>query len=97
MGPNHASASTADPSGPRTTPAADSTDPGQLSLWTEFHEKVKDLPDELRESFELLWYQGLTQTEVADLLGVSTRTVQRRRVDACQRLRLTTPGASALR
>jgi RNA polymerase sigma-70 factor (ECF subfamily) len=36
------------------------------------------LPAQERELFDLLWYQGLNQTEAADLLGVCVRTVKRR-------------------
>ena len=63
----------------RDRPAgARADDPQQLALWTEFHEKIAGLPAELRELFDLLWYQGLTQAEVAELLGVSERTIKRR-------------------
>jgi RNA polymerase sigma-70 factor (ECF subfamily) len=61
-------------------------DPGRLAQWTEFHRLVEGLPDEEREAFELLWYQGLTQDEAAHLLGVSEATVKRRWTAA--RLRL---------
>lgn len=61
-------------------------DPGRLAEWTEFHQRVEALPDEDREIIELLWYQGLTQAEAADALGVSERTVNRRWIRA--RLRL---------
>jgi RNA polymerase sigma factor (sigma-70 family) len=61
-------------------------DPGRLAQWTEFHRQVEALPDEEREAFELLWYQGLTQEEAAHLLGVSEVTVKRRW--AAARLRL---------
>jgi RNA polymerase sigma-70 factor (ECF subfamily) len=50
----------------------------QLAEWTELHEIFGKLPDEQREIVELLWYHGLTQPEVADLLGTSLRTVKRR-------------------
>lgn len=53
-------------------------EPGTLVQWTEFHAKVEELPDEEREVFSLVWYEELTQAEVADLLKVSTRTVIRR-------------------
>jgi len=57
---------------------ADHDEPSTLAEWTEFHGKVDALPDQEREIFSLIWYEELTQTEVADLLKVSTRTVIRR-------------------
>jgi RNA polymerase sigma-70 factor (ECF subfamily) len=36
------------------------------------------MPDEEREIFDLLWYQGLSQAEAATLLKVSERTIKRR-------------------
>jgi RNA polymerase sigma-70 factor (ECF subfamily) len=59
-------------------PADDTCDPARLALWTEFHKKVDALPDEDREVFDLLWYQGLSQAEAAEVLGVSERTIKRR-------------------
>jgi RNA polymerase sigma factor (sigma-70 family) len=50
-------------------------DPARLAAWTELHRQIDGLADEDREVFELLWYQGLTQAEAADLLGVSRRTM----------------------
>jgi RNA polymerase sigma-70 factor (ECF subfamily) len=41
------------------------------------------LPEEEREVFELIWYQGLTHADAAGLLGVSTKTVQRGWQAAC--------------
>jgi RNA polymerase sigma-70 factor (ECF subfamily) len=52
--------------------------PDHLAAWTEFHRQVERLPDEEREIFDLLWYQGLSQAEAASLLNVSERTVKRR-------------------
>lgn len=49
-----------------------------LAQWTEFHDKVDELPAEERECFHLLWYQGLSQHAVADLTGSSQKTVGRR-------------------
>ena len=54
---------------------------GQLEM-TEFHKSVDKLDQELREVFELTFYQGLTRAEVAKLLNVSERTVKRRWRDA---------------
>jgi RNA polymerase sigma-70 factor (ECF subfamily) len=53
-------------------------DPGRLAAWTELHKQVEVLPEEEREAFELLWYQGLSQPEAAQLLGVPERTLRRR-------------------
>jgi RNA polymerase sigma-70 factor (ECF subfamily) len=53
-------------------------EPDSLEAWTAFHEKVDLLPDEEREVFGLLWYEGLKQEEAALVLAVSLRTVKRR-------------------
>jgi RNA polymerase sigma-70 factor (ECF subfamily) len=72
MGANHAS-------NPGHQPIdADGLDPGSLVEWTEFHALVDRLPEELREAFDLLYYQGLSQAEAATVLGVSDRTIKRR-------------------
>jgi RNA polymerase sigma-70 factor (ECF subfamily) len=60
--------------------------PGRLAAWGEFHEQIDALPDEEREVFDLVWYQGLTHAEAAALLNVSTKTVQRRWHGACRKL-----------
>jgi RNA polymerase sigma factor (sigma-70 family) len=52
--------------------------PAALADWAEFHNQVSALPDEEREVFGLIFYQGLTQEDAAEVLGVSVRTVQRR-------------------
>ncbi len=53
-------------------------DPHFLDQWTEFHEHVDRLPEAEREVFELIWYQGMTQQEVARILCVCIRTVRKR-------------------
>jgi RNA polymerase sigma factor (sigma-70 family) len=53
-------------------------EPEELSEWGEFHEAVEQLPEELREVFNLVYYQGLTQQEAADVLEVGLSTVKRR-------------------
>ena len=57
-----------------------------MAAWTEFHRQIDRLPDEEREIFDLLWYQGLSQAEAASLLKVSERTVKRRWQSACLKL-----------
>lgn len=58
---------------------ADQThEPSNLASWTEFHSYIDSLDDEQRSLFDLLWYQDLTLTEAAEMLGSSERTVRRR-------------------
>ena len=40
--------------------------------------KIGELPEEEREAFDLVRVQGMTQTEAAEVLGISTATVKRR-------------------
>lgn len=57
-------------------------EPASLLAWAEFHEQVETLPDESREVFNLLWYEGLNQRDAAAVLGVSERTIKNRWRDA---------------
>src|SRR5262249_6796213 len=50
----------------------------KVRRWTEFHEAVARLPDDLRAVFDLLWYQEMSQDEAAALLGIAVRTVKLR-------------------
>jgi RNA polymerase sigma-70 factor (ECF subfamily) len=63
-------------------PAGDASLSASLSRMTPNHlrvlETIEHLPDEEREVFSLVRVQGLTQAEVAEVVGVSTKTVQRR-------------------
>lgn len=52
--------------------------PESLASWAEFHEQVEQLPDAERETFQLLWYSGITQREAAKILDISESTVLRR-------------------
>lgn len=54
-----------------------SLQPGSLENWTLFHEKIGTLPSAEREVAMLLFYDGLSQQEVADLMEISMRTVKR--------------------
>jgi RNA polymerase sigma factor (sigma-70 family) len=56
--------------------------PGNHSEQLAIHEAVESLPDELREVFEMSFYQGMQQEEIALVVGVSTKTVKRRWRDA---------------
>jgi RNA polymerase sigma-70 factor (ECF subfamily) len=52
--------------------------PEDLESWSTFHAQVETLPDEEREVVNLVWYEGLTQEEAANVLGISLRTLKRR-------------------
>jgi RNA polymerase sigma-70 factor (ECF subfamily) len=60
--------------------------PDRLAAWSDFHKEVDRLPEEEREVFDLLWYQGLKQTDAAALLNMSTKTIKRRWQSACLKL-----------
>jgi RNA polymerase sigma-70 factor (ECF subfamily) len=60
--------------------------PTSVARWRELHELIDGLPSEEREVVGLLFYQGLSQAETAEVLDVSLRTVQRRWHDALARL-----------
>src|SRR5262245_6015391 len=64
--------------GPRHDPSSDTADGEKLRRWTEFHEAVARLPDDLRSVFDLLWYQDMSQAEAAALLGIAVPTVKLR-------------------
>jgi RNA polymerase sigma factor (sigma-70 family) len=63
---------------PCADPSDSTHEPSRLAAWTELHERIANLSEADRETFDLLWYQGLTQAEAAALLEVDQRTVQRR-------------------
>jgi RNA polymerase sigma-70 factor (ECF subfamily) len=68
----------ADSTAPADDPADRNQDPCRLAAWSEFHAQIGALPNAERELFDLLWYQGLSQAEAAQVLQVSTRTIERR-------------------
>jgi RNA polymerase sigma-70 factor (ECF subfamily) len=80
MGSHHATPDAARPevSAAEAAEAPRADDPAAQVSWHELHERVTDLPAEEREAVDLLWYHGMSQREVAALLGVSVRTVRRR-------------------
>lgn len=54
--------------------------------WEEIHLVMAELPDDERQVVNLLFYNGLTQLEAAELLGISLRTVKRRWLSRNQNL-----------
>ena len=58
------------------SPLGDQTyDSARLAQWTEFHEKVGRLSEPERSVFEMHYYLGLPQAEIAKLLGLHPRKV----------------------
>lgn len=57
-------------------------EPADLLGWAEFHAKIDALPEEEREVFDMLLYQGISQPEASELLGIPLRTLKRRWRDA---------------
>lgn len=53
-------------------------EPEHLLRWAELHEQVALLPDEIREVFQLRFYREIKICEIAVILGLEMRTVQRR-------------------
>jgi RNA polymerase sigma factor (sigma-70 family) len=53
-------------------------EPGDLEQWSDFHAAVEKLSGDEREVVDLLYYEGLTQEEAAQVLGISFRTLKRR-------------------
>jgi RNA polymerase sigma-70 factor (ECF subfamily) len=58
-----------------TDEAAESAD--RLEPWTRLHDAVAALDADDRELFDLVWFLGATQHEIATLTGSSPRTVRR--------------------
>jgi RNA polymerase sigma-70 factor (ECF subfamily) len=67
-------------------PAESTHEPARLAAWSEFHQRVERLDEQDRALFDLLWYQGLEKAEVAKVLGITERTVNRRWVAARMKL-----------
>jgi RNA polymerase sigma factor (sigma-70 family) len=53
-------------------------DPGALAIWAEIHQWIGALPKDEAELWNHLWYNGLTQDEVAGLLEMPRTTMRRR-------------------
>jgi RNA polymerase sigma-70 factor (ECF subfamily) len=71
--------------------AADAIDK-PLERWTLLHQAADSLPEEEREVFQMAWYLGLKQDDIAKLLGCSSRTVKRRWESAKALLAAAMPG-----
>lgn len=67
-------------------PRAEEVSPTQLAIWAEFHEQVGELPEDLRNVFEMHYYLGMTQQQIATLLQEHPKSISRRWLEATQRL-----------
>jgi RNA polymerase sigma factor (sigma-70 family) len=76
---------------------ADTThDPVRLAQLTEFHHQVERLPGDERTVFELRYYGGYSQAEIAQILGLHPRKVSRIWFQATARLARWLGGAPEL-
>ncbi|MFO0999440.1 MAG: sigma-70 family RNA polymerase sigma factor [Planctomycetaceae bacterium] len=66
--------------------AASMDQTAELDRWHALHEAVEKLPVEEREVFGLVFYQGWTQAQIAELLNVNERTIRRYWQSVCMRL-----------
>jgi RNA polymerase sigma factor (sigma-70 family) len=67
--------------------AGDSTyEPARLALLTEFHTQVEGLVGDERRVFELIYYGGLTQAEIARITALHPRKISRLWFSATRRL-----------
>ena len=86
LGRHHRTEVVGQSSGEDSTPmpkaAAQQTDSIDLIEMTTFHEALNGLPSDEKEVFELIFYLGMSQADVAKLLNVSERTVKRRFVSS---------------
>jgi RNA polymerase sigma-70 factor (ECF subfamily) len=80
IGANHASPSPdgTNAQGDWAHPHDSTNDPAALARWTELHETIERLPPELREAFNLIWYEGMTHADAALIVGVAEKTISRR-------------------
>jgi RNA polymerase sigma-70 factor (ECF subfamily) len=56
----------------------DGLKPETLEAWAVFHESIELLDDNQKQVVELLWYEGMSQPQAAEVVGVSLATVKRR-------------------
>jgi RNA polymerase sigma factor (sigma-70 family) len=75
-----------DSAGPAPAEMSTTNDPARLALWTEFHEKVATLSEQERAVFEMHYYLGLPQAEIAQVLELHPRKVSYLWIAATEKL-----------
>jgi RNA polymerase sigma factor (sigma-70 family) len=76
-------------------PGSQTYDGERLALWTEFHDKVANLQDDERTVFELHYYLGLPQAEIARTLNLHPRKISYLWMAATEKLADELTGLSA--
>jgi RNA polymerase sigma factor (sigma-70 family) len=71
-----------------------SLNPAHLAVWSESHERVASLPDDVRQVFELHYYLGMSRRVIAEQLGVTEHRVRVLWLEALQQLGGALPGLS---
>jgi len=67
-------------------PANQTYDGAQLAQWTEFHQRVAQLDDLERSVFEMHYYLGLPQAEIAQVLNLHPRKISYLWIAATEKL-----------
>jgi RNA polymerase sigma factor (sigma-70 family) len=68
------------------TPVSETYDGARLAQWTEFHNKVGRLEESERSVFEMHYYLGLPQAEIAKMLNLHPRKVSYLWIAATEKL-----------
>lgn len=68
------------------SPANQTYDPARLAMWTELHAQVESLDDDERGVFELHYYLGMPQAEIARILKLHPRKVSHLWIAATDKL-----------
>jgi RNA polymerase sigma factor (sigma-70 family) len=53
-------------------------DPAHLAQWTEFHQRMEELPEDEKQVADLHWYMDLSFAEIARMLGTTEGIVKYR-------------------
>lgn len=67
-------------------PANQTYDPARLALWTELHQQVESLEPDERTVFEMHYYLGMTQADIARVLNEHPRKVSHLWIAATDKL-----------
>jgi RNA polymerase sigma-70 factor (ECF subfamily) len=70
-------------------------EPAQLAVLTEFHDQIEKLPEDQRRIFEMHYYGGFSQAEIAQILGLHRKQVSRLWIAATRCLARWHEGAAA--